>query len=424
MSHSLDRPRSGATSATAATLAPAADVPANPLTERLKQALRQHYQAIEDVRRGVCLLNAGDYQSAVVAFSRATACGSNVTSLPAYLGSCYLAQGRNSDALRQFRKAAEQVDASAPAQVRYAFALRGMGKMDDAIQVLRQAIAVTPENAELHFQLGTLLAEIEQFDEAELRFTQAAAIDKDHTDALVSLAMCCGVRHAADESVRYLRRAQARRPHDPSIGVLLAHAARAAQAGSGTTGISATMPVDSARHDRQGLQRLVEIVEADPEFVEAFLAIPADDVEPDVYRMLLTTIERALERRPEVAELHYHCGQVLRRLGRSDEAIHANERAVGINPRYVAALVELGSLYRQIHRTKDAAQRLEQAVIAGGEYADVFVQLGHVYKELGSVTNARAAYTKAIELNGEFQEAKVALQTLHPQGTPVDVATS
>lgn len=379
---------------------------------QLEGRLKRHFLALNAVRRGVCLLNAGRYKEAEVAFSEASVHGHDPVPLATFLAACHTGRGHHTHAAQQYARAAKREPDNPAHHIRRALALWTAGQHEPALATLRAAVAQDPECAELHFQLGTLLSELEDFEEAELRFTQAANLDRNHAQALVSLALCCGVREAPGEALAHLQRAQGRRPYDPRIGLLLAQAARAAREAGREVSVRAAIPVADTLPNQHGMEELARIIGADPDFVDAFISLPVDKVDQEVFVVLLTTLERTLERQPEQAELHFHCGQVLRRLGRAQDAIDANERAVSLNPRFTRALVELGKLYQRTDRAADAASRLEQAVRAGAHYADVFYLLGNLYRDRGELPRARQAYRRALTINGRYQVARAALEAL------------
>ncbi|UCC29610.1 MAG: tetratricopeptide repeat protein [Phycisphaerales bacterium] len=379
--------------------------------EELSTLLKARYEAADQVRRGVCLLNAGRYDQAEMAFKRAMDHGCIDESLPAYLAACLLGEGKPDAAAGLFAEAVAQNETEASARIRHALTLWYSGNSEAAIQSLRDGMRQNPECAELHLQLGMLLTSQEKYEEAELRFTQAVNIDRDHTEALVSLALCCGIRNAPDEAVLHLQRAQTRRPHDARIGLLLAQAAKAARQQGHSIRLRADMPHDPGRDDR-GIEELSRVIEADPDFVDAFLALPTERADERIFAMLLKTLKAALGRHPEHAELHYHCGRVLSRLGRNGDAINENERAVEIDPTFTRALIELGKLYQQTDRSADATTRLERAIAAGAEYADVYYLLGNLYRDQGQVTRARSAYRRALLINDRYEAAMEALEAL------------
>ena len=378
----------------------------------LLQAMQRHFEASRDVRRGVCLLNAGQYEPAVQAFSRAKQAGCTDRSLPSYLAACYIGQERPEVAAEQLTAEATATPERRALRIRQALTHWTTGRREEAVASLREGIRDDPECAEFHFQLGTLLATLERYDEAELRFTQALNIEPDHQDALVNMALCCAVRGAPGEALKNLQRAQARRPHDARIGLLLAQAAKAVSQQGHLAGIRANMPDAGLDTDQRGIEELSRIVETDADFVDAFLSIPPEQVDERVLALLLHTLRRALERQPEHAELHFHCGRLLKRLGQDGDAIDANERAVRIDPQFTRALIELGKLYHETDRTADAATRLEQAIAAGAKYADVYYLLGNLYRDQGEVIRARTAYRSALSINAGYAAAKEALAAL------------
>ena len=323
-----------------------------------------------------------------------------------------MGRGKFDAAEGECRRASENAPHRADPSIREALALQSIGRKDDAVVVLRRGIAVNSENAELHFQLRVLLAAEDDHEEAELRFTQAINLDRNHTEAHVTLGMCCGVRGAPDEALEHLRQAQSRRPRDARIGMLLAHAAKAARQQGHTVGFCASMPDDEPEQDALGMAELSQVIEEDADFVDAFLSIRLDDVQEGLFGVLLATIRVSLERQPEHADFHFHYGWVPDRLGRRTDAIDANEEAVRLNPRFTRALIELAKLYQATDRRIDAATRLEQAVAAGAEYADVYFMLGNLYRDRGDFDQARGAYGDALRINSEYVAAPEALATL------------
>ncbi|MFH0980743.1 MAG: tetratricopeptide repeat protein, partial [Planctomycetota bacterium] len=262
----------------------------------------------------------------------------------------------------------------------------------------------------LHFQLATLLAAMGETEEAELRFTQAVTIDKQHTEALVGLALCHGARGQASEAVHRLQQAQARNPEDARTALLLAYALQAAAPGAEP--LRPAMPPEASAAEEAGIDELAALIETEPDFVEAFLSLEPEEVGTEVFAILAATLSRALTRSPEQADLHYHCGCVLSRLGRTDDAIVAIERAVGLRPDFITALIQLARLYRDSARHLDARRRLEEAIRIGAEYADVYYLLGNLYRDGGLLDRARDAYERALRINPGYADAQKALQAV------------
>lgn len=374
--------------------------------------IRSRFEAHDAVRRGVCLLNAGRFDEAENAFTRAAAHPDTASSLPSYLAACRIGQGDIAASADAYAEVVASDPLSETTCIRYALMLQSSGRREEAIQAIRDGIRMDRECAELHFQLGLLLWEANRYEEAELRFVQAMNIDRAHTDAMVNLALCYAVRGDVADALPYLERAQSRRPRDARIGLLLTQAAKALESERGLVRVHAAMPDGDIDGDSDGVEALSKVIENDPEFVDAFLSIAPGEVDESIFAMLLSTLELALQRRPEHAVLHHHCGLILERLGRCGDAIQRNECAVLINPNLVQALIALGRLYQLTDRRADATVRLEQAIDAGAEYADVYYLLGNLYRDQGRTIHARTAYRRALDLNNDYSVAKSALSNM------------
>lgn len=379
--------------------------------ETLLQTLRRHYAAQRNMRRGICLLNAGQFEQAEEAFRQAAA-GGQPGSLARLLAACALGNGDMQEAAEQLTVSCERADFACRDVIRLAYAHWSAGNPREGIRALREALRDRSEDADLHFHLGVLLASGGQLEEAELRFTTVESIDRNHVEGMVQLALCCAARQAVAEALGYLQRALARRPGDARIALLTAQAASAVRQQGHIPIMRALVPEADAPESDDGVQELAQAVAADPDFVDAFLSLPAEEVEPRTHGLLLHTLELALERQPEHAELHFHCGQLLARLGRRDDAIVRNERALALRPRFTRALVELARLYQLTDRNDDALTRLREAIAAGAEYADVYYMLGNVHRGRGELDAARDAYRHALSINARYRDAKLALEAL------------
>ena len=134
--------------------------------------LKRQYEVADHVRRGVCLLNAGQFVEAEACFNQALSLGYKGESLPTLIAACLMGRNKPKEAAVKLGESVEH-DATPQARIRHALALWASGRQDDAFASLREGLRQDPENSEFHFQIGVLLATQENYEEAELRFTQA-----------------------------------------------------------------------------------------------------------------------------------------------------------------------------------------------------------------------------------------------------------
>src|SRR5262249_11993297 len=155
-----------------------------------------------------------------------------------------------------------------------------------------------------------------------------AAIDCDpaHAGAQQNLGLTYAATGEWACAVRHLRTAHRLRPRDAYVALQLGHALRAAAAEAvaidGDIAVGGELSLDA-----RAVEGLGRTILADPEFVEAFLALPTSGVDRELFATLGATLEWALERQPEFADLHFHCSRVYQRLGQSEAAIAAANRA-------------------------------------------------------------------------------------------------
>ena len=374
--------------------------------------VRRHFEAKDAIRRAVDRFHAGRFDDALLVFHEALSLGADGATLAGYLSESHLGAGRYPDAAATMETWACPQDRSIDDVVRLAYILSAGGNAARAIETLREGVRQNGESADLHFHLGTLLAELGDVEEAELRFAQVLSIDAGHVDAMIGLGLCYAARQDVESAFTWLQRAQAHRPSDARIGIMITQAAKALHQSAAPLGNSPVLRTYDEVAHAADVAELARVIEADPDFVDAFLSLSHTEVNQEVFATLLSTVETALERQPEHAELHYHCGRVLDRLGRCDAAISENERAVAIDPAFTRALVELGKLYRKTNRNTDAVSRLEAAIGAGADYADVHFLLGKLYCDLGAIEKARRSFRRALSLNDRYEAAREALESL------------
>jgi tetratricopeptide (TPR) repeat protein len=380
-------------------------------TAELVAAVRQFFGKRQRLRQAVALLNSGRHGEAAERFAVLSRACPGDGSLAACLTASLHGAGRHDEAADASAEALRARPDDDEACVRRAWALWHVGQRDAALTTLRDRLLTRPNRAELHYQTATLLASSDSPDEAELHFRRAVVLDEDHVDALVGLALCEGARRRTSNALRHLTRAQRLRPSDARINLLLSLAAQAAEQMGLADPVQAALP-DVGPSEGQAVEQLSRVIEAEPDFVDAFLSLPPDDLDADVFGLLAETLSLALRRQPEHADLYFHCGRVLERLGRRREAIEATEQAVRADPGCVRALIQLGTLYGQTNRLDDAAGRLEEAIARGAAYPDVYLLLGHQYRRSGRTDRACWAYRQALRLNDQFAAAREALASL------------
>ncbi len=142
------------------------------------------------VRLGVAYERLGDTRSAMTAYDRAVGVQPSFTEAWFRSGALAYTLGRTDDAIARFRRADETGPKTRFGRLASARTLLTMNLDEDAERVLREAVAVDPDNAAAHDLLGNLLADWGRFDEARACFAYAVKTDPLLAGSYYDLARC------------------------------------------------------------------------------------------------------------------------------------------------------------------------------------------------------------------------------------------
>ncbi len=374
--------------------------------------LSRFYLGQAHYRLGVQLFEQRQFREASGHFQAAAQANPSGGGFARFLAVCYVGMGRLDLAAHEFDAVVRDNPDDAGARIRSALAQWKRGALMDAVATLREGLRRQGNHAELHYQLAVMLAAEDELAEAEKLLEKTIALDPSHAGAYERLAQCCSMDGRHERALRYLERAHQLDPSNARVALQLSLLAPSAVGRDQEPKIKWQPPVSAAKPDQTAIDRLGDAIAAEPDFIEAFLALPVSEVDEEVFSTLAATLERALRKHPEFADLHYHCGAVYRRLGKDRDAIQHAELAARINPRYVKPLILLAQLYGQTDRWEAGVKRLEQAIRAGADYPDVHCLVGQLYQQGNQPDRARRAYQRALDLNRDHQAAREALETL------------
>lgn len=371
----------------------------------------RYYLALAHYRLAVRMFEARRFPEATKHFRAAAWANPAGGDYARFLAACYAQTGQLEPAARALQAMLARRPDDAGVRIRLAFILWRQGDPTGAQAMLREGLRVQPMNAELHYQLGLMLASEDNLAEAEQLFERTIAIDPTHAGAFERLAQCCALLSRFERALNYLQRAHQLAPSNARIALQLNILGQTLIA-SGQSVALEWCPPTAARSDDASLEQLGDAILREPDFVETFLSLPETEVDTEVFSTLAAVLERALQKQPEYADLHYHCGAIYRRLGRTDEAVAHAERAVALNARYVNALILLADLYAKTDRWAAGVERLEDAIRAGADYPDVHCLMGRLFQSGGQLDRARQEYQRALELNQNYAAARTALAAL------------
>ena len=118
------------------------------------------------------------------------------------------------------------------------------------------------------------------------------------------------------------------------------------------------------------------------------------------------------------ADVHHLMGVSLSLLGRPEEALLEFSRALGLNPRYLEALIHQGLVLSELGREREAEESFRRAAESvapssaglpapvAARLANQHAELADAYAEAGALGRAIEQYEHALELGPGFQDLR------------------
>jgi tetratricopeptide (TPR) repeat protein len=232
-------------------------------------------------------------------------------------------------------------------------ALKEKGSLEEAIAECHRAIDLNPKIAGFHNNLGNALRKNGQLDEAIAAYHEAIRVKKDFADAHNNLGHALYDKGQLDEAIAAYREA-IRLKKDLAVA-----------------------------HDGLGVA-----LRAKGLLDEAIAA----------YR-------EAIRVKKDFAEAHVNLGLALYDKRRLDEAIAAYREAIHINKDYALANNNLGNALYAKGQLDEAITAYREAIRLKKDYAKAYYNLGNALGDKGQLDEAVVAYREAIALKPDYAEA-------------------
>lgn len=251
-------------------------------------------------------------------------------------------------------------------------ALHGSGRVEDALVSYKKSIELKPDYTDAHYNLGNILRQQGKIDKAIISYRQAIVLDPDNAELHCNLGATLQESGEDDEAVTSYNRAIVLNP-----GYAMAHC------------------------------NLGSLLHASGKLNDA-----------------ATSYKRAIELKPDFAMAHNNLGTALKDLGKFDEAVESYRIAIALKPDYAEAYNNLGAALLEQRGFEEAVICHNKAISIKPDYAEAYNNLGTILQELCKLDEAIASYRKAIALKPDYAEAHNNLGTaLQATGKPGEALT-
>ena len=121
---------------------------------------------------------------------------------------------------------------------------------------------------------------------------------------------------------------------------------------------------------------------------------------------------KAVELKPDLAEVHYNLGSLQKDLGKLDKAEISTRKATTLKPGFAEAHSNLGIILEEIGNLKEAEISVRKAIKIRPDFPIAHSNLGTILNDLGNLKEAEVSIRKAIELKPDLAEAYYNLGTI------------
>lgn len=237
--------------------------------------------------------------------------------------------------------------------------LLSQGRLAEAVTVLSQALALDPEQAQVHTTLGDVLRQLGQLTEAIEHCRRAIRIDPGLAAAHSNLGNALLESGRIEEAEANYRRALSLDPDRPEVYSNLAK-----------------LLLDAGRVDES-----------------------------------IESAQWALRLAPDLAAAHENLANALLNVN-FEEAVRHYRAALERNPNDVQLLAGLGIALRLMGRTADAEAALQRALDLAPDHAPAIAALAEAHADRGEFGVAEPMFRKALSLQPDLSDAWIGLSRL------------
>ncbi len=304
-------------------------------------------------------------------------------------------QGRLDDAITAYRNALKLApDNNASTLLSLGGLLLRSARYAEAEPVYRGVLVLQPDDAEMHFRLGLVLAELKQTDAAVAAYRQALSLQPAYPDAWNNLGNLLKALDCDAEAEEAYQKALQQRPEDAAIhgnlGQLLQKNARHAEAAAALRQALSLKPDYAEGWANLGLALMSEGKNAEAEAAH----------------------RQALLLQPDNPAAHTRLANLLIKTNRRAEAEVAYRRALDLNPNYPEACSNLASCLQDDGRVAEAEIFHRRALALQPDSALAHYNFGRLMLEKRQLAEAGKAFTRVLELKPDVAEAHDSLGTV------------
>lgn len=278
----------------------------------------------------------------------------------------------------------------------YARSLAATQKVGPAIAKIKAAMAIEPQSAELHDELGSLYARQKNWMEAQDEFAMAIRLNPNFAVAHLHLGLAMQAQGEKD-GLTELAHASQIAPQNAAIAIEYGKALAA------------------SGQDEQAITVFQHALEVGPESTAVAYQLALALQRSNKVQEAIALLKKVVAVEPNNAEAMTNLGMALCQAQLAKDAVPVLQRAVALAPESVTAHQDLAAAYVQLSQFGDAVSELHQAIKLASDQPQLHYNLGLAFKMQDDSAQAIPELQIAERLDSSAPEAPYLLGVLYMQ---------
>ena len=377
---------------------------------------------------GIIESNRQDYSSAVADFEQALRLSPNSTKAHNNLGKVYVAQNKIVAAENQFRtvlrldpedrdgnynlgvlllakgaptEALRHFERVRPANLPTSLnMIRAYFESKHTAEALRMATEIStrnPNDVQVHFSLGLLLASAKQYKPAQLELEKADSLQPGTFETLYNLGLAFLRDGDSAKGELVADRALKLKPESAEALYLLAEVYA-----------NESRPLDA-------LDLLVRAHKIAPENTDIIFLMAQISISQDYFEDAIPLLESGLQIAPQRSDIRAALGESYFMAGKVDKAVETFKKLVEVEPS-ARSFAFLGLSYRHLGRFDEAKQYFQKGLKLDPHDSSCLFNLGYIAERQGESAVAEATFQQILKSNPDHPDALLELANLRIVG--------
>jgi len=298
-------------------------------------------------------------------------------------GVCFQATGQLEMAVKCFEKAVAIKPDFADAHFNLGLMLQELNKLKAAVKSYKVTLALQNNYVKAHNNLGIIYKELGQMRDAVKSYEQAIDLQPDYAEAYNNLGITLQELGQLDEAVNCYKKALGIQPDYIEVHNNL-----------GNT-------LNLLGQNYEALNSYNQALSINPNYADTHNYLGIIYQEMGQLDEAIKCFKKVIDINPKHAEAHNNLGVTLNKLNQLHEAINFYERALTINPNYDEAYFNIGVTLYELGQNDKALDSYKKTLAINPDYADAYNNIGNILQELGQLDEAFSSYVHALAIDPE-----------------------